>query len=201
MNSRHIDLEGTDDTHAGTSDALFSYMDDCRFTESHLTAGHLVLALEYVYQPRSRFWQDLSIAFVVDAVTRRFPNWLEALGATNGGPTAMLRVVQEFLRINAFDEANAQKLLTLPGHLRPSDPASALTWLCAYFVSNELWEDLELAERDGNRCGSEALDVVYILEQSDCGTVACRTGTLVARAYRDSVVKRHAELAETAGVT
>jgi hypothetical protein len=112
----------------------------------------------------------------------------------------MLQDVEEFLRINAFDEANAQKLLTLPKHLRPSDPASALTWLCAYFVRKELWEELELAERDGNRCGSEALDLVYLLEQSDCGTVPCRTGTLVARAYRDSVVKRHAELAEAAGV-
>jgi hypothetical protein len=195
MNSRHIDFEGTNDTHAGTADALFSYMVDCRFTESHLTAGHLVLALEYAYQPRPRFWQDLSIAFVVDAVTRRFPNWLETLGATDDGPTDMLQGVQEFLRIEAFDEANAQKLLTLPKHLRPSDPASALTWLCAYFVSKGLWEELELAERDGNRCGSEALDVVFLLEQSDCGTIPCRTGTLVARAYRDSVVKCHAELA------
>jgi hypothetical protein len=199
MNSRKIDFDGANDTQAGIADALLSYMVDCRFTESHLNAGHLVLALEYVYQPRPRFWQDLSIDFVVDTVTRRFPNWLETRGATGGGLTDMLQVVQEFLRINAFDEGNAQKLLTLPKHLRPADPASALTWLCAYFVREELWEELELAERDGNRCGSEALDVVYLLEQSDCKTTLCRTGTLAARAYRDSAAKRQAELAKTAG--
>jgi len=195
MNSQHIDFDGANDTDAGIADALFSYMVDCRFTESHLNAAHLVLALEYVYQPRPRFWQDLSIDFVVDAVTRRFPNWLETRGATGGGLTDVLQGVQEFLRINAFDEANAQKLLTLPKHLRPAGPASALSWLCAYFVRNELWEELELAKRDGSRCGSEALEVVYLLEQSDCGTVPCRTGTLVARTYRDSVVKSHTELA------
>lgn len=200
MNTRYIDIRAIEDTHAGTVDALVSYLVDCRFTESHLTAGNLVLALEYVYQPRPRFWRDLSIAFVVDSVARCFPTWPKTVSAADGGSTRLLQDIEEFLLINAFDESNAEKLLTLPKHLRPSDPALAFTWLCTYFVKEELWAELEFAERDGNRCGAEALELVYLLEQVDREDILDRPGTLVARAYRDSVMKRHAGLGETVRV-
>lgn len=195
MNTRHI--EATADTHTGTVDALLSFMVDCQFTEPYVTAGNIVLALEYVCQPRPRFWRDLRTAFVVDAVTRYFASWPSSSGAVVGASTGLLQDIEEFVLVNAFDEANAEKLLKLPKHLRPTDPASAFAWLRACFVKNEMWKELELAERDREHCAEQALELVYRLEQADRGAVFDRPGTLAARAYRDSVVKRYAEFAET----
>ncbi|ONR84775.1 hypothetical protein A8E19_33280 [Burkholderia cenocepacia] len=70
--------KATREAHAGTVDALVSFMDDCRFCASGLTAATVSLALEYVYQPHPRFWRDFNIAFLVRALTLCVPDWRAA---------------------------------------------------------------------------------------------------------------------------
>jgi hypothetical protein len=176
-----------EDSRAGIADALVSYLIDCGLNESPPKSGNLVLALEYVYQPRLRFWRDISISHVIEAVVRCFPAWQESLGDMNRGFDSFMQDVQDFLQINAFDEGNAERLLTLPKHMRPSDPALAAAWLRRHFTRRSLKAELELARRDGNRAGEEALEVAHRLEQANRGVIIERAGTLVARAYRESI--------------
>ncbi|WP_420211156.1 hypothetical protein ACN8ZM_25900 [Burkholderia aenigmatica] len=184
--------ETTPDLHAETTNALYTYMADCQFNELHLTSMCLSLALEYVYQPRPRFWQDFDLMYLVTAMTRCIPHWQIALEGTGRGVNELLRDVNEFLRLNAFDEANAEMLLTLPAHERPSDASSAFDWLCAQFARNGLETELEFARRDRDACGNHALEVLHCLEEAAQGRTVDRTGTLVARVYRDSVMERRA---------
>ncbi|WP_249189589.1 hypothetical protein [Burkholderia ambifaria] len=180
------------DLHAGTTDALYTYMADCQFNEAHLTSMCLSLALEYVYQPRPRFWQDFDLMYLVTAMNRCIPNWQIALEDTGRGMNELLRDVNEFLRLNAFDEANAEMLLALPAHERPFDAASAFEWLSAQFARRGLKTELEFARRDRDACGNHALDVLHCLEEAAQGRTVDRTGTLLARVYRDSVMDRRA---------
>ncbi|RQZ57947.1 hypothetical protein DIE08_34100 [Burkholderia sp. Bp9004] len=94
------------------------------------------------------------------------------------------------MRLNAFDEANAEMLLALPAHERPSDATSAFEWLSAQFARKGLKTELEFARRDRNACGNHALDVLHGLEEAAQGRTVDRTGTLLARVYRDSVMER-----------
>ena len=57
-----------------------------------------------------------------------------------------------------------------------------------------LTAELEFARPDGDRCGEKALDAMYCLEEAKRGGGVERTGTIVAKAYRDAVMKRHAGL-------
>ncbi|MEM5316529.1 hypothetical protein [Paraburkholderia sp. JHI869] len=175
------------------SNSLLSYMADCRFDESHLTPMHLALVLEYAYQPHPRFWRDFDIAILVDAISRHMPHWQSTASMTDGGANEVLRELDATLEINAFDEANAEMLLAAPIGERPETPASALAWITAELVRRQLTTQLRFARRDGERCGEMALDVAYCLEQAKLGNIVERTGTIVAKAYRDAVMKRRAE--------
>lgn len=64
-----MQFKATREAHAGTVDALVSFMNDCRFDASDLTAATLSLALEYVCQPHPRFWRDFNMAFLIRALT------------------------------------------------------------------------------------------------------------------------------------
>ncbi|KVM96710.1 hypothetical protein WT06_07250 [Burkholderia anthina] len=185
----------TREAHAGTVGALISFMYDCRFGASDLTAAIVSLALEYVYQPHPRFWRDFNVAFLVRALTLCVPDWRAAInsaGHASGGATRLLADVEEYVRVNAFDEANAEMLRSLPVHIRPTDGATAFEWLSAQLARKGMMEELELARRDGDVCGDGALDVLHCLEEAAVGRPIERTGTLVARVYRDAVMKEHA---------
>lgn len=69
MKKTNMQLKAAD-LHAGTTDALYTYMADCQFNEAHLTSMCLSLALEYVYQPRPRFWQNFDLMYLVTAMNR-----------------------------------------------------------------------------------------------------------------------------------
>ncbi|MFP6560780.1 hypothetical protein WJ542_21125 [Paraburkholderia sp. B3] len=183
------------DTHANMVDAMCAYMTDCRFDQSHLNSMCLSLAMEYVYQPRPRFWQDFNIAYITVALSRCIPDWRHALESTNGVPDRLLRDVGEFLHVKAFDEANAEMMLALPAHERPTDSASAFAWISSQLAHKGLKAELDFARRDGNACGEHALDALRCLEEAAAGRTIARTGALVARTYRDAVMKRHAESA------
>jgi hypothetical protein len=184
------------EAHAGTVDALVAYMRDCRFDASCLTAATLSLALEYVYKPHPRFWRDFNAAFLVRALTLCVPDWRAAInsaGHASGGATKLLADIEEYVRVNAFDEANAEMLRSLPVHTRPTDGATAFEWLSAQFARKGMTEELEFARRDGDVCGDGALDMLHCLEEAAVGRNAERTGTAIARVYRSAAMKEHAE--------
>lgn len=189
-----MQFKATREAHAGTVDALVSFMSDCRFGASDLTAATVSLALEYVYQPHPRFWRDFSMAFLIRALTLCVPDWRAAInsaGHASGGAKRLLADVEDYVRANAFDEANAEMLRALPGHMRPTDGAAAFDWISAQLARKGMTEELEFARRDGEVCGDSALDVSHCLEEAAVGRHIERTGTLVARVYRDAVMKEH----------
>ncbi|ACC75788.1 hypothetical protein PPMP20_17105 [Paraburkholderia phymatum] len=192
MNKQDIKLPTTVDTHANTVDTLLSYLHDCHFDETHLTPMHLTLALEYAYQPHPTFWRDFSVSLVEDAMSRHMPNWQARPAMMDGGADRLFHELDKVVRINAFDEANAEMLSALPVAERPTTPSAAFTWITAELERKGLTEDLEFARPDGDRCGEKALDVLYCLEEAKRGGVVERTSTIVAKAYRDAVMKRHA---------
>ncbi|TAL98762.1 MAG: hypothetical protein EPN73_02295 [Paraburkholderia sp.] len=193
MNESNTHPEATAGINADTFNALLSYFADCRFDDSHLTPMLLALALEYAYQPHPRFWRDFNVAALVDAMSRHMPNWRTTATMTNGGADKLFREIEKILRINAFDESNGEMLLALPVAERPGTPSSAFAWIAAELARKGLAARLEFTRPDDERCGEKALDVLYCLEQAKQGVVVERTGTIVAKAYRDAVMKRDAQ--------
>ncbi|WP_448165016.1 hypothetical protein [Burkholderia cepacia] len=190
-----MQFKATREPHAETVGALVSFISDCRFATSDLTAATLSLALEYVYQPHPRFWRDFNMAFLIRALTLCVPGWRAAInsaGHASGGAKRLLAGIGDYVRANAFDEANAEMLRALPGHMRPTDGATAFDWISAQLARKGMTEELEFARRDGDVSGDGALDVLHSLEEAAVGRHIERTGTLVARVYRDAVMKEHA---------
>ncbi|HGO6088801.1 hypothetical protein [Burkholderia cepacia] len=180
--------------HIGTGDALAAYMTDCRFTASDLTAATLSLALEYAYQPHPRFWREFNIGFLLRALTICVPDWRDVLDSAahaSRGANRLLADVGEYVRVNAFDEANAEMLRAPPGHMRPTGGATAFDWISAQLARKGMTEALKFARRDGAVCGDRALNVLHCLEEALVGRHIERTGTLVARVYRDAVMQGH----------
>ena len=191
MNNPSTNPKNASDLDADTLNALLSYMHDCCFDESHLTPMLLALTLEYAYQAQSRFWRNFNLTILDDAVSRYMPNWRTTAAMRKGGADRLFQKLKRILAINSFDEANAEMLLALPVEKRPETPSSAFAWIAAELAKSGGTAQLEFAQPDNERCGEKALDVVYCLEQAKLGNAVERTGTIVAKAYRDAVMKRH----------
>jgi len=189
MNESNINNnEASVELYAKAAAAIFSYIVDCNLDESHLNAGNLWLALEYAYQPHPRFWRNFKIETVVDGVSRRFPDWQEILERSDKSPNTVLKEVEDAIFMNAFDEANGEMLLALPESERPTNGSAAYLWILKALSQKGLQKQVEFAERDGDRCGEEALNVLYRLTQGRRGIIVERPGTSAARMYRDAVV-------------
>lgn len=188
MNTHHH--TGLPNIHFYTADALVGYLRDCKMKASDLVSMNLALALEYVYKPELRFWREFDISFVTDALDRYMPNWREGVShtATNAADE-LVKETEDLLRLNAFDESNAERLLALPADARPSDSTSAFEWIHSELTRHGLHDDAAYAARDGYRCGETALEIIYCLEQAAQGLQSERLGTGVARFYRDAVMK------------
>jgi len=182
-----------DSTHAKTGDALVAYLTDCQFSESQLNVGNLVMAVEAVYEPHPRFWRDLSLPCIADAIARVFPDWKRSERQTLRGVKSLMRDIEEVLEINAFDEANAEMLGSLPTHKRPPDRTAATDWICAEYRRKGETTRLPLAQMAGKRCGEAALEVLRCIEDARAGKPYERMGTTVARWYRESMVKERTE--------
>jgi hypothetical protein len=172
--------------HAGTVDALYRYLVDCNFDESQLNGMHLCLAAEYVYQARPRFWREIRVSHFIAAVDRRFPNWRDALKMKNGGEALLIDDIEEFLCIQAFDEANGEMMLALPPSKRPKDRCSAFEWIFTELTQRGMKEELDFALRDERRCGEAALEVLNCLDYATRSAKFERIGALVARAFVES---------------
>ncbi|EUC18722.1 hypothetical protein [Paraburkholderia hospita] len=182
-----------DSVHAKTVDALVAYLTDCQFSESQLNVGNLVMAVEAVYEPHPRFWRDLNLMCVFDAVARVFPDWTPSGRNAPRRATSLMRELEEVLKLNAFDEANAEMLGSLPKHKRPEDRLSAADWICAEYRRKGQTTELLFAQMDGKRCGEAALEVLRCIENARAGKPFERIGTAVARWYRESVLQRRME--------
>ncbi|MBP0590380.1 hypothetical protein J8I87_11780 [Paraburkholderia sp. LEh10] len=179
--------------HSKTVDALVAYLTDCQFSESQLNVGNLVMAVEAVYEPHPRFWRDLSLTCVADAIARVFPDWKPSGRQTVHGVNSLMRDIEEVLEINAFDEANAEMLGSLPRHKRPPDRIAATDWICDEYRRKGQTTRLLLAQMAGKRCGEAALEALRCVEDARAGKPYERMGTTVARWYRESVVKERTE--------
>jgi hypothetical protein len=184
---------GSAEPYAQTVETMCAYMNDCSFDESHLTGNHIWLALEYAYQPHPRFWRDFDIATIVDAVSRRFPHWRAALEKAGKSADALLRQFEETVRSNAFYEANGEMLIALPVSERPTTSYAAFDWIVAALAAKGLTAELEMAERDGDDCGTESLLVLQRLEAAQRGIVVDRIGRFVALQYRQAAMNRGEE--------
>lgn len=175
--------------YAEVTDRVCTYIADCRFDDSRPSAGNILLALEYAYQPHPRFWRDLDIVTVVDAIRHRFPDWSLALEETEQSADCILGEVQDAIFINALDEANGEMLLAIPESERPTTPESAFTWIEEALYEKGLQKELQYARRDGSRCGDEALNSLHRHTQAQRGIVVERLGTSVARTVRNAAMK------------
>ncbi|MGF7133024.1 hypothetical protein P3T40_004515 [Paraburkholderia sp. EB58] len=182
--------EAAVELYAQAAAGIFSYVVDCKFDESHLNASNLFLAIEYAYRRHPRFWRDLKIETVADGVSRRFPSWRQILDQSGKRPNTVLKELEETIFMNAFDEANAEMLLALPESERPTNADAAFLLISKILSQKGLQKQVEYAERDGYRCGEEALNGLYRLTQGQRGITVERLGTGVARMYRDAVVNR-----------
>jgi hypothetical protein len=181
-------LTTTGNAHSKTLDMLVDYITGCDFDESCLNTANLAMAIEYCYQPHPRFWREFSTTFVAEAVARLFPHWISAPGKATRSGNELMREVREFLRVNAFDEENAEMIAAVPVHERPADRVAASEWICGEYRRKGQMSELEFAQRDGKRCGEGALTVLECLEKARAGIPFTRIGTRVARSYRAAML-------------
>jgi hypothetical protein len=174
--------------HLKIVDTLVQYITDCEFDESRVNADSLAMAMEYAYQPHPRFWRDFSATIVAAAVARLLPDWISAPGKATRSGNGLMREVREILRVNAFDEENAEMIAAVPVHERPADRVAASEWICGEYRRKKQMSQLAFAQRDGKRCGEGALAVLECLEKARAGIPFARIGTRVARSYRDAML-------------
>ncbi|KML07908.1 MULTISPECIES: hypothetical protein [Burkholderia] len=188
-----MQVEASPEHHAGTVDALYAYLSDCRVAEDQVNPSILLLALEYVYHPHPRFWRDFDIAYLIDAITRHLPN---RYGATNPSIETScpetLKQVTDTLKLYAFDEAIAEMIQLLPVSERPADSRSAFEWISDELARRGQTAERKYACRDDHRCGASALEIVSCLEAAAAGRTVNRIGTSVARTCRTAIVRQYA---------
>jgi hypothetical protein len=164
---------------------IVEFMTDCGLQDADVNAGNLSLAFEYGYRPLPTFWRDFDLTALLEAMSERFPNWRSAVQRRDQTAEEVLRQVQEILHCHAFDEANAEMLMALPKHARPTDSEAASRWIRAELLKRKLEAELRFAQRDGNRCGGAALQELHCLECAANDVEFERIGTGVARTWRN----------------
>jgi hypothetical protein len=177
------------DIHTGTVAALVAYLRDCKMTATEIVPMNLALALEYVYQPETRFWRELNISLVTDALELHLPNWRDAVNqVTADAAEGLVKEIDDLLRMHAFDESNAERLLAVEEDERPSDAVSASGWIRDELTRLNMHDDAAYVARDGYRCGEAALEIIYCLKQASKGLPGERLGKSVAGFYRRAVM-------------
>lgn len=123
-------------------------MFDCQFTESDVNVVNIALALEYVYLPHTRFWREFRIKYVAEAISRLLSTCRHADAGIAIGTSKLFKDIADVLYVNAFDEANAERLMRVPALQRPSELCSASEWIAAELKNQNLHVELAFAERD-----------------------------------------------------
>jgi hypothetical protein len=171
------------------ANTVVAFLAELHPRDANINFFELHLAFEYAYEPTPRFWRDIDLTTVIETIRQRFPTCL----AETTSPNAISgkKLLKQALDANAFDEANAEMMMALPACARPDNWHDAANWIFEELEKRGRLRKLEYAERDGGRCGEEALMVVRCLETAACGASWTRIGTDVARDLRR---RRMAEL-------
>ncbi|CAL8476907.1 hypothetical protein [Caballeronia sp. S22] len=188
MNSQESKQQAETTTSNEVARAIVDFMSDCGLGDADVNAGHLFFAFEFAYNPLPRFWRDFDMEALVEAISARFPNWRSAVEKPDGNADDVLREVEEVLHSKAFDEANAEMMMGVPKHARPTEWQAAVDWICAELRKRNLDAELRFAERLGKRCGEGALQELHCLERVASGIEFERIGTSVARTWRNRVL-------------
>lgn len=168
------------------------FMEDCDFSAAAAVVPfNVVLALQATYRPHRDFWRSLDVPTVLAGLSRCVPTLNAVIANTRRHLYSQLvDEIEGFLTMNAFDEANAEQILTLPPEARPQDAESAYAWICAHHAALGAREQLRYAHRDGVRCGEAALDLVEGIEASAAGRGHTRLGSEIAELVRTAAIKR-----------
>ncbi|WP_147309959.1 hypothetical protein [Paraburkholderia sp. BL6669N2] len=188
MSIKEPNQQAATKTHNEVAKTIVDFMSDCGLGDADVNAGHLFFAFEFAYRPLPRFWRDFDMPALVEAISERFPNWRSAVQEPDWSADDVLREVEEFLHSNAFDEANAQMMMGLPTHARPTEWQEAADWICGELRKRKLGAELRFADRLGKRCGEGALQELRCLECIANGVAFERIGTSVARTWRNRVL-------------
>ncbi|AIO43546.1 hypothetical protein DM42_6511 [Burkholderia cepacia] len=129
------------------AETAVAFLVDCRLTDRDLTAGIWEMALEYAYKPHPRFWRDIDLSAVVEAISLQYPNWRCAIATGGNAEEEVLHEVDLALFCNGFFEAMAEKMMELPKSARPRTGVAALQWICAELDRNG--QVAELLSRGG----------------------------------------------------
>lgn len=139
------------------------------------------------------------VAYMVDCglkdadVIAGYPGWTSVALRRDETAQDVLRNVNALLERNAFDEANAEKLMALPALRRPATPEEAMEYLCERFVNEGLGSELKFAQWIGLDCGEQALEMMRGFEQAAAGTEYTSPSARFARLVRDQcIAKRQA---------
>jgi hypothetical protein len=167
------------------ADTVVTFLLDCRLEDRDLTAGIWEMALEYAYEPRPRFWRDINLAEVVEAVSRQYPRWQSAVEAHGTTADEIFHQLDLIMVCNDFYEAMAEMMMTLPKSSRPRTGAAALEWICAELKKNGRAAEMRFAQAPEVQCGKYALLLMTYQERAEQGTEMVPLGTVIARTYRD----------------
>ncbi|SAK89639.1 hypothetical protein AWB78_04739 [Caballeronia calidae] len=184
-NSSSLDSAAVANVRNEVADTAVAFLVDCRLTDQDLTAGIWEMALEYAYKPHPRFWRDIDLAAVVEAISLQYPNWRCAMATGCSTAEEVLYEVDLALYCNGFFEAMAEKMMELPKSARPRTGVAALQWICTELDRNGQVAELLLAQLPEVQCGKHALLLMTCLEQAESGHEMVLLGTQIARCYRE----------------
>ncbi|OXI43859.1 hypothetical protein [Burkholderia aenigmatica] len=171
--------------HNEVADIAVAFLMDCRLTDQDLTAGILEMALEYAYKPHPRFWRDIDLAGVVEAISLQYPHWRCAMATEGNSAEGVLHEVDLALFCNRFYEDMAEMMMELPKPARPRTGPAALQWICEELARNRRFAELHFAQVPEVQCGKHALIFMTCLEQAELGHETVLLGTQIARQYRE----------------
>jgi hypothetical protein len=163
---------------------------DCGLEDADVHGYHVSLALEYAYKPAPRFWRDFDVATLFKTISRRFPDWPAAVQEHGLNVSEVFIEIEDALHTKAFDEANAEMMMDLPKHARPTERESAADWICAELRKRKRKTALRFAVQQGRHCGEGALQELDCLERAAAGVKFERLGTQVARHWRRQALKK-----------
>ncbi|MGF6759136.1 hypothetical protein [Paraburkholderia sp. GAS42] len=171
--------------------SFVAFMSDCGFTaEATMAPSNVILALQATYRPERDFWRQLDALTVLDTLSNYASRFQQAIEAEQHSSLRTLAdELAGFIAMNAFDEANAERLSALPPDARPHDAESAYEWICAHpdILGNE--EHLRYAQRDGSRCGEAALALLEAVEAAAAGLSWATLGSEVAEMVRAAAIR------------
>ncbi|VWC75867.1 hypothetical protein BLA39750_00866 [Burkholderia lata] len=176
---------------------VVSYVVDCGLEDADLNPTNLSFAIEYAYKPLPRFWRDFDLTTIVEAISERFPNWRPAVPDDEQTAEDVLLDLEAIVYCHALDEANAEMMMALPPQTRPKDREAASEWILAELRGRGLGIELIFAQRDGNRCGEAALEVLHCLERAATGREYDRFETKVAQLFRHRSLATQKKAQET----